>query len=83
MELTTEQIKDLAMMEQMMDSGEVFWVKLGYNRVTVSEVVAEELGLKQGQTINDVIFHAILKGSLASIQAQIAVNKALLKEDTP
>ncbi len=79
MKLTTEEIGMLAEVERKMDRGKVFWVVLEGNRITVGDTVAKELGLEQGQTINGVIFTAILEGQLAALQAQIATEKAARK----
>jgi len=77
MTLTKEEIKILAELERGMDSGEIkFVIWRGDNRVAVRNEVMEELGLKHGQGISDVIFERILKLHLAIAQTEVAIDKA-------
>jgi hypothetical protein len=73
--LSSNDIRMIAEAERMMDGGHPF-VMLDGQRVMCRQEVMDELGLKQGQTINGVIFEAILRQNLAHCQAQIAIKKA-------
>jgi hypothetical protein len=75
-EFLIEDIKALAEIERQMDSGEVPFVMYGSGRCAVSRECMDALGLKQGQTINGVIFLAMCKWNLANCHAQMAINKA-------
>ena len=68
--LTPEQIKDLAEIERMMDAEDVFYVCLNNQRIAVTDLVADQLGLTRGQTINQTIMIAILNAQLAQIEAE-------------
>lgn len=59
-----------------MDSGEMLYVMLGKDRVSVSRETMNELGLHPKQTINPTIFRAILEHNIASVQAAIAIKNA-------
>ena len=73
MELSNEDIRALADLERMMDSGEVPFVILNGERVATNELIMSELGLEQGQTINREIFKAMMRAQLAALQAQMAL----------
>ncbi len=72
MKFTDEQIRHLADAERMMDSGESGFVRLGGGRLMASPEVMKHFGLKQGQTITDTIFCAILEFNIARICEDIA-----------
>lgn len=74
MELTNEEIKLLAEGERKMDAGEIAFVRLAGNRASVSPDVMQELGLQQGQTINNTIFLAILEANIANCKARMRPN---------
>jgi hypothetical protein len=76
MTFSNEQIRMLAEAERKMDAGETPWVRLGNERVMVSALVMEELGLEQGQTITDEIFRAILRANIAALEIEIAARNA-------
>jgi hypothetical protein len=73
---TIEQLRLLAEAERLMDEGKMPFVILRGERVSVQPEVMEELGLKQGQTINLSIFLAICEQFTALCQASIAIQKA-------
>ncbi len=77
MKLSIDQVRDLAKCERMMDSGEYPFVNGPSGRLMVSSEVMDELGLVTGQTISFDIMGAILEAHLASIQARIALDKAV------
>jgi hypothetical protein len=73
MKISKEQLRILAISEQLMDEGKVPWVMAPsimnpgrFERLPISPEIMTELGLKQGQTINSIIFDAIAE--LASAQ---------------
>lgn len=76
LELTDEEIRLLAQAERNMDDGTTPFVKLHEHRIAVQPKVMEELNLRQGQTINDVIFRAILRHHIAWCETEIALKKA-------
>jgi len=71
---TKEEIKILADCELQMDNGAPF-VVLNGSRLMCKQQCMDEFGLKQGQTINDVIFGEILKWNVAYLEAQIVEQK--------
>ena len=73
--LTTEEIRMLAKVERQMDAGEVPFVVCGGHRMTVQQVVMEELGLESGQTVSHEIAGAILNANLAVCRAAVAAAK--------
>lgn len=64
-------IRMLAESERLMDEGKVPWVMApsidGYDRLPVSKDIMEELGLQQGQRVNQIILDAIAKLSLEAL----------------
>lgn len=75
MKLTTQQIKDLAEVERMMDAGEVPFVTLRGRRLAMSETVMKSLGLVKGQTISADLFVHIIQLNIAECQAAIQARK--------
>ena len=73
--LTTEEIKMLAEVERQMDAGEVPFVVWGGQRMTVRQLVMDELGLETGQTVSHEIAGAILNANLAACRAAVAADK--------
>ena len=73
--LTTEEIKMLAEVERQMDAGEVPFVVWGGRRMTVRQLVMDELGLETGQTVSHEIAGAILNANLAACRAAVAADK--------
>ena len=71
-ELTDEQIRMLAEVEQKMDSGEMPWVLWRGQRIAQTPYVMEYLGLKLGQTICDAIFVRVLELKIEECQEGIA-----------
>ena len=65
----------LAQQERDMDAGKVFFVVMDGARIAVQDDVAKELGLVHGQTISRTIFGAILEAQIASVKAQIEMEK--------
>lgn len=76
MNLTDEQIRGLAKLEQQMDSGEIPYVIYGSSRLAVDADLMGRFGLKVGQTISDAIFRAITMAKIECLQKQIS-NKML------
>lgn len=74
--LTTEEIKLVAEAERLMDDGKIPFVMLDGQRASVPVETMTELGLRQGQTINAIIFVEILKQNIALCQTKIALAKA-------
>lgn len=74
--LSLGQIKQLAKLEQQMDSGETPYVCLGSNRLTMKPEAMTQFGLKTGQTISDVIFREILNFNIAQCRIQLDVEDA-------
>jgi hypothetical protein len=75
LELTTEDIRALADIERKMDSGEVAFVVFQGERLSVIPEVADELGLKQGQTISLAIFIAMTHANIRHCQREIELRK--------
>lgn len=75
MKLTTQQIKDLAEVERLMDSGELPFVIYGGHRASMDAETLRHFGLQQGQTITDPIWEAILEFKIARCQEEIAMRK--------
>jgi len=75
MKLSNDQIKMLAEQQREMDAGNVPFAILNGNRLASTAEIMTELGLEQGQTIDMVIFGAMLEASLASIHAKIALEE--------
>ena len=73
MTFSPQEIRDLAEAERMMDSGEIGFVHAPGGRMMVSNLIMEELGLKQGQTVCNSICSAIMEASLSSLKAEIAL----------
>jgi hypothetical protein len=69
MMFTKDQIKDLAEVDRMMDSGDMPFVWLDGERVACSRECMTELGMAPGQTISRLIFHEILKWNIADCEA--------------
>ncbi len=73
--LNTEEIRILAELERQMDAGEVPFVVWAGNRMTVQQIIMDELGLESGQTVSHEIAGAILSANLAVCQANLATAK--------
>jgi hypothetical protein len=73
--LTIEQIQQLAEMDRRMDSGEQPFVLWHGDRLPVFPTVMAEFGLKSGQTVSDLIAGKIMEAHLASVKAEIALKK--------
>lgn len=79
-----DEISKIAEMERHMDAGKIPFVMLpGFGRVSTSEETMKELGLVQGQTINPVIFGAILQMSLAQCETKVILQKASKTKENP
>lgn len=77
MKMELEDIKMLAAIERQMDAGEVQFVRtLDGERVAILPGCAEALGIKPGQTINAVIFCAMLEWNIAECERKIAERNA-------
>lgn len=76
MDLSVDEIRMLADQERRMDSGEQRFVLWRGQRAAVDPLVAEELGLENGQTINDAIWRAMLQAQLAQVRAAIQMREA-------
>lgn len=66
---TTEQIRNLAHLERMMDKGEIPFVMYDGRRTPMLPAIMDELGLEQGQTVNEPIMVAaqdVLRASNAA-----------------
>ena len=74
-ELTDEQIQMLAEVERMMDAGEMPFVIYGGQRAAVDAELMKRFGLKQGQTINDQIWRAILQTKIENAQRETVQRK--------
>jgi len=77
LKLSVEEIRMLADQERRMDSGELPFVNSPGGRMSVSPEVMAELGLAAGQTVSWPIMQAILEATLASLQAHMALDKAV------
>lgn len=78
---TTEEIRLIAECERQMDRGEVPFVIWHGERCPVEPIIMTELGLEQGQTINDHIYYAISLATLNYCRAQVALQKMSEKKD--
>lgn len=81
-----EHIRILAEAERLMDEGKVPWVWApdSYNsrsRLAVAPNVMEELGLKQGQTVNNMIIDAIAELSLQTLTKKIEEIRQKVEDD--
>ena len=74
-EFTREDIRMLAQCERDMDSGKQMFVVLGGSRMALTSECAEALGLVSGQTINALIFEAMLRWQIADLEAKIEERK--------
>jgi len=73
MDFSVEETKALAKLERDMDSGAMPYVMFNWSRMAVTPDIMEELGLEQGQTINQAIMMSIMQAALAACQAKIAM----------
>jgi hypothetical protein len=80
MNLSSEQIQQLAELERRMDVGEQPFVRWLGHRLSVFPNVMTEFGLQSGQTVSDFIAGKIMEAHLASIQAKIALRKITTKD---
>ncbi len=76
MNLTTQDMQLLAQAERDMDAGLVPFVVLNGMRNLVSADTMSELGLVSGQQVTPSMMTAIIKKSLADMQAELAIIKA-------
>jgi len=66
MDFSVEETKALAKLERDMDSGAMPYVMFNWSRMAVTPDIMEELGLEQGQTINQAIMMSIMQAALAA-----------------
>lgn len=66
-----EQIKMLAELERDMDSGKIKYVVRDGQRVSVLDEVMEKLGLENGQTISNALFHAMTLANIEMCQKKM------------
>ena len=69
---SNEEIRLLAESERAMDAGEIPFVIYHGQRASVQKPVMDQLGLVQGQTINDEIFGAMLRANIDDLRQKIA-----------
>jgi hypothetical protein len=75
MKLTAEEVRMLAEAERKMDTGEIPFVMYGGHRAAMRQEAMDHFKLKQGQTINDQIWIAILEFNIAHCRAETDMRK--------
>ena len=76
MKLSTEEIRMLAQVERDMDAGNQPFVICHGQRWAFTSDILEDNGVESGQTVSPVIIEALLKSSIASLNAKIAITEA-------
>lgn len=74
--INKQRIRILAEAERLMDQGKVPWVwspsqNGTYERMAVTPEIMTELGLEQGQTINQIILEAIAEISMVILRRKL------------
>ena len=73
---TNKEFRMLAEAERQMDAGEIPFVVCNRQRFLVQPVIMEELGLEPGQTVSDTLVLAIMEATVASLEADVALERA-------
>ncbi len=73
--LTIDEVRMLADLERRMDSGEQPYVVTDGGRKAVEQTIMDELGLVSGQTISSTMEIAVTRAQIASLRAQLAVDR--------
>lgn len=77
MELTQNEIQQLALIDRQMDSGERPYVKDKNGvRWAFPQEAMDECGLITGQTVSDHLLMIVMQTNISQLQTQIALDKA-------
>jgi hypothetical protein len=77
--LNDDQIRDLAKIERMMDSGKLSFVVYDGERWSFEQELLEEFQIKSGQTVTHQILHHLQVENLAKMSTKKAIEKMTTK----